>query len=378
MVDDLAKYQTGVLNRQAEQSIRDNPDWYKRPESNFNPNWVDQISGGSSVEQIQEMQQAAQSGVMAVNAALQSIDPSPLSALGSLGAASSQQMQQAIQSGISAVNSALQQISPAPITQLQSPMQSVGQSANQMAQQITQAAQQSQQATQQASQQGTEAGGAVAEAMQSGASNAQTALQGVNSVDFNSVAQAATQAGQGLGQSMQQGAQTAQQVVQQMSQAIVAAMNQIVQAAERAAAALSSVSMGGGGLGGYSSGGYTGNVGVNTPAGIVHGQEYVMPAGPTRKYRGLLEAMHSGKLKTGMMPTGGASRIGGGSNVSVTVENYGSSKIDVQQISATEIRIIAREEARSESVRSVANALRNPNSRVSKSLSQSTTASRRR
>jgi hypothetical protein len=46
---------------------------------------------------------------------------------------------------------------------------------------------------------------------------------------------------------------------------------------------------------GFKEGGYTGNVGVNEIAGVTHGQEYVIPAAPTKKNMGLLEAIHKGK-----------------------------------------------------------------------------------
>jgi len=74
---------------------------------------------------------------------------------------------------------------------------------------------------------------------------------------------------------------------------------------------------------------------------------------------------------------------GGPSGVKVTVNNYGTSKaFDVQQITPDEIRIIARDEAaaavRRDTPSVVAAGLADPNSRISKSLSRSTTASRRR
>lgn len=230
---------------------------------------------------------------------------------------------------------------------------------------------------QQAGQAAQQAGQQIGTAIQSGVQTAQQAISTLDGSGFQGITQAAQQAGQSIGQSISQGAQRAGQGIQQMAAQATASLGQVRQAAEQAAAAiarLNAVQQSGSGLSGFSTGGYTGNVGVNTPAGIVHGQEYVMPAGPTRKYRDLLEAMRSGRLSTGTMPTGGTARIGGGSNVNVTVENYGSSKIEVQQLSATEIRIIAREEA----VKSVAKAINNPNSRVSKSLAANTTSNRRR
>ena len=46
---------------------------------------------------------------------------------------------------------------------------------------------------------------------------------------------------------------------------------------------------------GFKDGGYTGNVGVNDVAGVVHGREFVVNARATSKYRSILEAMNSGK-----------------------------------------------------------------------------------
>lgn len=48
-------------------------------------------------------------------------------------------------------------------------------------------------------------------------------------------------------------------------------------------------------LAGFKDGGYTGNVGVNEIAGVVHGQEMVINANATRKHRTLLESINAGK-----------------------------------------------------------------------------------
>jgi len=145
------------------------------------------------------------------------------------------------------------------------------------------------------------------------------------------------------------------------------------------AASSINVGGGGGGLFGFAGGGYTGDLPTNKVAGVVHGQEFVVPAGPARQYRPLLEAMRNGQA----MPTMPTPVIGsGGSNMNVTVENYGSSQISVERLSATDVRIIAREvaldAARNEAPRAVANQLRNPNSKVSKSFAQNTKTERRR
>lgn len=49
------------------------------------------------------------------------------------------------------------------------------------------------------------------------------------------------------------------------------------------------------GVKGFASGGYTGNGGVGEPAGVVHGQEFVMNAAATRQNRSTLEAMNAGR-----------------------------------------------------------------------------------
>jgi tape measure domain-containing protein len=49
--------------------------------------------------------------------------------------------------------------------------------------------------------------------------------------------------------------------------------------------------------GGFAEGGYTGDVGRAKVAGFVHGQEYVINADATSKYRPLLEAINSGTLR---------------------------------------------------------------------------------
>lgn len=133
-------------------------------------------------------------------------------------------------------------------------------------------------------------------------------------------------------------------------------------------------------MAGFESGGYTGNVGTSEIAGVVHGQEFVVNAAATARNRDTLEAMNSGASSVSSNGTNSGSGIGG---VSVSIENYGTSKdFEVQQLSESEVRIIARDEAKDvvkkETPSLVAGELRNPNSRVSKSLGQSTKTERRR
>ncbi len=81
-----------------------------------------------------------------------------------------------------------------------------------------------------------------------------------------------------------------------------------------------SVFSGIGSLFGFAGGGYTGGMPVSAVAGIVHGQEFVTNADATRKYRPMLEAMNAGQP---VMTTGGG--------VTVNVNNYSNSGVDVQE-----------------------------------------------
>lgn len=75
-------------------------------------------------------------------------------------------------------------------------------------------------------------------------------------------------------------------------------------------------------------------------------------------------------------------RTGTGTVVNVTVENYGNSDISVQQLSETDIRIIARDVAeqavREKAPGVIAADVGNPNGRVSQSLAKNTKTQRRR
>lgn len=134
-------------------------------------------------------------------------------------------------------------------------------------------------------------------------------------------------------------------------------------------------------IAGFESGGFTGNVGTSEIAGVVHGQEFVVNAAATARNRDTLEAMNRGASGVAANSSNVGSNGGGG--VSVKIENYGTSKdFEVQQISETDIRIIARDEARSavrkETPAVIASELSNANSSVSKSLTQHTQTQRRR
>ena len=134
---------------------------------------------------------------------------------------------------------------------------------------------------------------------------------------------------------------------------------------------------------GFEKGGYTGNVGTKEIAGVVHGREFVFDAASTDRIGvGNLEAIRNGaSYVSSNTSTAGSSSSGAA--VAVTIENYGTSKdFEVQQLSETDIRIIARDEAKGvvqkEAPGVVAAQIRNPNSSVSKSLGQNTQTQRRR
>jgi hypothetical protein len=125
---------------------------------------------------------------------------------------------------------------------------------------------------------------------------------------------------------------------------------------------------------GFEQGGYTGNVGTSEVAGVVHGREFVMNASATARNRDTLEAMNRGQS---------VSSVGGNvTALNVTVENYGSSEISVEQLSPTDVRIIARDVAkqtvREDAPSVIAGDIGNPNGRVSKSLANNTSVTRKR
>ena len=105
---------------------------------------------------------------------------------------------------------------------------------------------------------------------------------------------------------------------------------------------------------GFSTGSYTGNMGVNDVAGVVHGKEYVVNARNTTKYRDQLEQMNRGTYKEGG---------------NVQVNNYGSNKVDVRQENGLTIV-----DVRNEVERQMKTQMTNPNSTISKSIYHNSTA----
>lgn len=124
---------------------------------------------------------------------------------------------------------------------------------------------------------------------------------------------------------------------------------------------------------GFKDGGYTGPVGTNQVAGLVHGQEFVMNAAATRKHRTTLEALNAGK-EIGQTVVGPAPQP-----VSVAITNQiPDAAYEVRQLTETDIEIIATRIVHREAPGVVANDLRNPNGRASKAMTSNLTTGRRR
>lgn len=131
---------------------------------------------------------------------------------------------------------------------------------------------------------------------------------------------------------------------------------------------------------GFMTGGYTGSMAVDQIAGVVHGQEYVFDADATRRI-GVhnLEALRNGNLSISGKTSNGGSVSSG---VNITIQNYASGVThEVEQIDEDNIRIIARQEAQAvvsrQAGRVVAGELANPNSPVSKAMSNNIQAKRK-
>lgn len=117
----------------------------------------------------------------------------------------------------------------------------------------------------------------------------------------------------------------------------------------------------------HSSGGYVGDMGRTQIAGYVHGGEYVVNANATQGNRDMLDTINKG------------GRVRGGSQVNVTIHNNGTnSDFETRSVSANEVEIIATRIVNTRAPSVVAGTMRDPNSRMSKSITNTTTARRAR
>lgn len=119
------------------------------------------------------------------------------------------------------------------------------------------------------------------------------------------------------------------------------------------------------GLPGHAAGGYTGNYGTSTPAGIVHGQEYVVNAEATRKYMPLLETINKG------------GSVGGGGDSKVVIHNYAGVQVEATNNNG-EIAVMITKAIREQTGPIVAQHLKDPSSPVSRSMNRYFAAERQR
>lgn len=116
---------------------------------------------------------------------------------------------------------------------------------------------------------------------------------------------------------------------------------------------------------GFAQGGYVSGMGTGTsdsiPARLSNG-EYVMPARQTRQYRNELAAMRAGSYNGGS-----------GSNTNIKVDNYGGERVQVQQLTADDVRIIVGQEVPRVNERE----FNNPYSRTNKAYKSNYDASRK-
>lgn len=127
--------------------------------------------------------------------------------------------------------------------------------------------------------------------------------------------------------------------------------------------------------GSFAGGGWTGYGARNEIAGAVHGQEFVVKAGPAAKYRATLDSMNAGRDPTAGLRQAANDRGGlmspGSRPMNVQLQNFAPGvRHEVEQLSEDRIRIIAREEA----PKAVAADLDRPNSRTRKAVQRNTTA----
>ncbi|MFC6277284.1 tape measure protein [Psittacicella hinzii] len=104
---------------------------------------------------------------------------------------------------------------------------------------------------------------------------------------------------------------------------------------------------GGFGMFGFSSGGYTGNVGTNQVAGVVHGQEYVLNAGATAKYGvDFLDKLNNQQVDFGTKESV-TNRTGGLQQV-INIYNYAGAEVSARTGSDGSIDVIIEEKVRAE------------------------------
>lgn len=121
---------------------------------------------------------------------------------------------------------------------------------------------------------------------------------------------------------------------------------------------------------GFAEGGYTGNQGRTSIAGVVHGQEYVLNAQATSRIgRSNLDRMNSGYGMFGQMPN---------MNVTVVNRDIPGAEFQVNQLSPTDVEIIAKRIVATDAPNVIANDMQNPSGRVARAVTSTTTAKTKR
>jgi tape measure domain-containing protein len=123
-------------------------------------------------------------------------------------------------------------------------------------------------------------------------------------------------------------------------------------------------------LTGFAEGGYTGDGGRQSIAGVVHGQEYVMNANATRRIgRNNLDRMASGYGMFGQMPS---------LNVTVVNRDIPGAEFQVNQLGPDDVEIIARRIVTAEAPNVIAADMNNPSGRTRRAIIGNTTAQNKR
>ena len=121
---------------------------------------------------------------------------------------------------------------------------------------------------------------------------------------------------------------------------------------------------------GFAEGGYTGDQGRTSIAGVVHGQEYVLNAQATSRIgRSNLDRMNSGYGMFGQMPN---------MNVTVVNRDIPGAEFQVNQLSPTDVEIIAKRVVATDAPNVIANDMQNPSGRVSRAVTGTTNAKTKR
>jgi len=119
-------------------------------------------------------------------------------------------------------------------------------------------------------------------------------------------------------------------------------------------------------LTGFDEGGYTGNMGRASIAGVVHGQEYVLNADTTRRIgRNNLDRMNAGYGMFGQAPN---------MNVTVVNRDIPGAQFQVNQLGPHDVEIIARRIVTTEAPTVIANDMSNPSGRTRRAIVGNTTA----